>query len=103
MALAMAADRVSEEVAYRRSMIAGGDDLSRSFLSLVESGRSRISLRALAVVAQKLDLPISHFLRHGEQAVETATRFLLDDAEIGGFCISPQKGALQGHWTMARV
>jgi len=22
---------------------------------------------------------------------------------VGGFCISPQKGALQGHWTMARV
>lgn len=60
----------------------GGDDLSRSFLSLVESGRSRISLRALAIVAQKLDLPISHFLQEGERVAETATRLVLDEAEI---------------------
>lgn len=40
----------------------GGDDLSRSFLSLVERGRARISLRALAIVADRLELPITHFL-----------------------------------------
>lgn len=40
----------------------GGPDLSRSFLSLVERGKSRISLRALAIVARKLDLPVSYFL-----------------------------------------
>ncbi|HLJ66809.1 MAG TPA: helix-turn-helix domain-containing protein [Chloroflexota bacterium] len=40
----------------------GGDDLSRSFLSLVELGRSRISLRALAIVAERLELPIGYFL-----------------------------------------
>lgn len=40
----------------------GGTDLSRSFLSLVERGKSRISLRALAIVARKLDLPVSYFL-----------------------------------------
>ncbi len=39
----------------------GGEDLSRSFLSLVERGKSRISLRALTIVARKLDLPISYF------------------------------------------
>ncbi len=37
----------------------GRDDLTRSFLSLVELGRSRISLRALSIVASRLDLPIS--------------------------------------------
>lgn len=40
----------------------GGTDLSRSFLSLVERGKSRISLRALTIVAHKLDLPVSFFL-----------------------------------------
>jgi transcriptional regulator with XRE-family HTH domain len=40
----------------------GGEDLSRSFLSLVETGRSRISLRALAIVADRLDLPMRHFV-----------------------------------------
>jgi transcriptional regulator with XRE-family HTH domain len=40
----------------------GGTELSRSFLSLVERGKSRISLRALAIVAGKLDLPVSYFL-----------------------------------------
>lgn len=40
----------------------GGEDLSRSFLSLVERGRSRISLRALAIVADRLELPIAYFL-----------------------------------------
>jgi transcriptional regulator with XRE-family HTH domain len=39
----------------------GGEELSRSFLSLVELGRCRISVRALAVVARRLDLPLSSF------------------------------------------
>src|SRR2546423_463909 len=50
----------------------GGEDLSRGFLSLVERGRSRISLRALAIVADRLSLPMTHFLRDdaAEAAVE---------------------------------
>ena len=32
----------------------GGQDLSRSFLSAVEHGRTRISLRALSIVAERL-------------------------------------------------
>jgi HTH-type transcriptional regulator, quorum sensing regulator NprR len=58
----------------------GGEELSRSFLSLVESGRSRISLRALAIVAERLDTPIAQFLQD-----EDATRvceLALDYAEI---------------------
>ena len=57
----------------------GGSDLSRSFLSLVELGRSRISLRALSLVADRLELPISHFLADapGTAAVE----LVLDHAE----------------------
>jgi transcriptional regulator with XRE-family HTH domain len=40
----------------------GGELLSRSFLSQVERGRSRISLRALGIVASRLELPLSYFI-----------------------------------------
>jgi transcriptional regulator with XRE-family HTH domain len=40
----------------------GNDVLSRSFLSLVERGRSRISLRALELVADRLELPLGYFV-----------------------------------------
>jgi len=59
----------------------GGDDLSRSFLSLVELGRSRISLRALAIVAQRLDQPISYFLDGASDSTEARAELLLDQAE----------------------
>src|SRR5947209_7805473 len=64
----------------------GGDDLSRSFLSLVELGRSRISLRALAIVADRLELPISYFLTDDPGTSETVAELTLDQAEaaIGG-------------------
>lgn len=58
----------------------GGDDLSRSFLSLVESGRSRISLRALAIVAERLQTPISHFLQ--DEDAQRAAELALDFAEV---------------------
>jgi tetratricopeptide (TPR) repeat protein len=58
----------------------GGDELSRSFLSLVESGRSRISLRALAIVAEQLETPISHFLEDKDEA--RVAELSLDYAEI---------------------
>ena len=59
----------------------GGEDLSRSFLSLVELGRSRISLRALALVADRLQLPISYFLDETAGTRESATELSLDLAE----------------------
>lgn len=58
----------------------GGEELSRSFLSLVESGRSRISLRALAIVADRLDIPIGHFLE--DEDSRRAAELALDYAEI---------------------
>ncbi|HZT97279.1 MAG TPA: hypothetical protein VFB34_10650, partial [Chloroflexota bacterium] len=58
----------------------GGEELSRSFLSLVESGRSRISLRALAIVAERLDTPISHFLQ--DEDVLRARELGLEYAEV---------------------
>jgi len=58
----------------------GGEDLSRSFLSLVESGRSRISLRALAIVAEKLEVPIGSLL--ADEDVARAAELVLDGAEI---------------------
>ncbi len=58
----------------------GGEELSRSFLSLVESGRSRISLRALAIVAERLESPLSYFLEDEEGA--RVTDLMRDYAEI---------------------
>jgi tetratricopeptide (TPR) repeat protein len=59
----------------------GGDDLSRSFLSLVELGRSRISLRALGIVAERMELPISYFLTDDPGTGETVAELTLDQAE----------------------
>lgn len=58
----------------------GGSELSRSFLSLVESGRSRISLRALAIVAEHLETPIVHFLE--DEDTQRVAELGLDYAEI---------------------
>src|SRR5947209_1792041 len=60
----------------------GGNDLSRSFLSLVELGRSRISLRALSIVADRLELPLSYFLDEGLAGTGAASELALDQAEI---------------------
>jgi tetratricopeptide (TPR) repeat protein len=59
----------------------GGEDLSRSFLSLVELGRSRISLRALSIVADRLELPISYFLEDAPDVSEAVAELTLDRAQ----------------------
>lgn len=59
----------------------GGEDLSRSFLSLVELGRSRISLRALTIVAERLGMPLSYFLDDAPGVSEAGAELLLDRAE----------------------
>jgi tetratricopeptide (TPR) repeat protein len=59
----------------------GGDDLTRSFLSQVELGRSRISLRALSIVARRLELPIEHFLADSRVMPEASAELTLDGAE----------------------
>jgi transcriptional regulator with XRE-family HTH domain len=40
----------------------GGTELTRGFLSAVETGRSSISLKSLDVVATRLRLPLSYFV-----------------------------------------
>lgn len=40
----------------------GGEDLTRGFLSSVEIGRSSISLKALALIAKRLGLPMACFV-----------------------------------------
>lgn len=40
----------------------GGEDLTRGFLSAVETGRSSISLKALSLVASRLGVPMSYFV-----------------------------------------
>src|SRR5579871_1824390 len=59
----------------------GGDDLSRSFLSLVELGKSRISLRALALIADRLETPISYFL-DDSQDTAAALELAVDQATM---------------------
>ena len=59
----------------------GRDDLTRSFLSLVELGRSRISLRALSIVASRLDLPISYFLEDAPGTRDGGIELVLDYVE----------------------
>ncbi|MBV9279411.1 MAG: tetratricopeptide repeat protein [Chloroflexi bacterium] len=59
----------------------GGQDLSRSFLSLVELGRSRISLRALTIVAERLGLPVSYFLEGAPGSSDGSVELTLNRAE----------------------
>jgi HTH-type transcriptional regulator, quorum sensing regulator NprR len=59
----------------------GREDLSRSFLSLVELGRSRISLRALAIVAERLELPVGYFLRDAQGEAQEIVELRLDQAD----------------------
>lgn len=39
-----------------------GDDFTRGFLSAVEHGRAGVSLRTLAILADRLGLPVSYFV-----------------------------------------
>jgi tetratricopeptide (TPR) repeat protein len=62
----------------------GGQDLSRSFLSTVEHGRSRISLRALSIVADRLGHPMSSFLDVPDGSPASAqalAELMLDEVE----------------------
>lgn len=59
----------------------GGDDLTRGFLSAVELGRSSISLKALSIVANRLDLPMSYFLNDTATDTDALAELLLDEAE----------------------
>jgi tetratricopeptide (TPR) repeat protein len=59
----------------------GGEDLTRAFISMVERGKSSISLESLQLVAERLGYPISHFL--GEQAdMSAGPELILAEAEI---------------------
>jgi transcriptional regulator with XRE-family HTH domain len=58
----------------------GGNDLSRSFLSAVEHGRSSISLRALALVAARLELPLSYFVESAPE-IDLQSTPTVDHAE----------------------
>lgn len=72
----------------------GGNDLSRSYLSLVERGRSRISVRALAIVARRLEVPMSYFLdeRPNLQLAESPTKVDHVEAAIAYSLLLRQRG-----------
>jgi len=54
-----------------------GNDFSKGFISLVETGKTRMSLRAAGILAARLGIPLSALLSaddqaHGESGVERA-------------------------------
>jgi tetratricopeptide (TPR) repeat protein len=59
----------------------GGGTLSRSFLSRVENGKTRISLKSLHKIATRLQLPMSHFLEGAVESGEVPLEITLDEAE----------------------
>jgi transcriptional regulator with XRE-family HTH domain len=60
--------RIGERIRYARRQRGmsladlGNGKLSRSFLSLVERGHTSISLHALELVAERLELPLGYFV-----------------------------------------
>lgn len=42
-----------------------GDDFSKGFISLIETGRTRMSLRATQIIANRLGLPVSALVEEG--------------------------------------
>ena len=58
----------------------GGAELSRSFLSAVERGRTRISLRALTIVAARPKRSVAYFLED-PPIIDKATEVPIDLAE----------------------
>jgi tetratricopeptide (TPR) repeat protein len=71
----------------------GGGTLSRSFLSRVENGKTRISLKSLHKIATRLQLPMSHFLEGAIESGEAPLDITLDEVE-GLLARSDAKGAL---------
>jgi len=59
----------------------GGEEVSRSFLSAVETGRNRISVRTLGIVAERLQLPVSYFLEGTDTDSDGTTILILERAE----------------------
>jgi tetratricopeptide (TPR) repeat protein len=59
----------------------GGTELTRGFISAVETGRSSISLKALSYIADRLDLPMTYFLDGQEDSRTLLPELQLDDAE----------------------
>ena len=76
----------------------GGAELSRSFLSQVERGKSRISLRALAIVAQRLDLPMGYFFVETAVSSQQGEDLVLDraDAALAYSILLHQRGDAEG-------
>lgn len=60
----------------------GGEDLSRSFLSLVENGKSRISLGGLKILADRLGKPITYFFTDTVAARMEGVALILTEAAI---------------------
>jgi len=80
----------------------GGSDISPLFLSQVERGRSRISLRALAIVAERLELPISYLFDEHEEA---DPRLEHTDAALAHSLFLHQQGDREGavHYALQAV
>ncbi len=70
----------------------GGDELSRSFLSAVEHGRTRISLRALAIVADRLKRPMGYFVDEPPDMSEEEVPLDHAEAALAYSCLLRSRG-----------
>jgi transcriptional regulator with XRE-family HTH domain len=57
-----------------------GDDFSKGFISLVESGRSRMSFKSAEIFAERLQVPVTALLDQREQLKLTGAREALERA-----------------------
>lgn len=59
-----------------------GADFSKAFISLIETGRTRISLRAAGILAARLGVPVSDLLQSPGPSSERELELLITRAEI---------------------
>ena len=57
-----------------------GDDFTKGFISLVENGRSRVSMRSAAIFAERLRVPLTALLDQREQSRLSTVRDALEHA-----------------------
>jgi len=58
-----------------------GDDFTKGFVSLLETGRTRVSLRAADILARRLGVSASDLVRNAEPSLSTANELALTRAE----------------------
>ena len=71
-----------KELGLTQAQLAG-TDLSKSFISLIETGRTKPSIETLTLLAARLHRPVGHFLEQDAPLSRKALRFMLASAWVG--------------------